>query len=388
MDEPARALGVASIARPVRRRLASVGLMAFVVWLTGAKDLAAQATGESSTILGRVVDAASGEPLVNAIVAVPARSIAVLSSEDGSFRLERVPTGTQILRVQQFGYAELVEVVTVAGPTLDVVIELQPAPLPVQGLDVVVEGSMTLAGRVVDGDSGQPISGAYVWLGTEERGGLSDAGGAFHFDAVATGPVLIQAEAVGYGRQYLPYYLFESAAAPQITMYADSAVLRGLPLAEQRLHGRRNASPGVVMVLDRTELATRPADNARLFVDKYTLARMVACSGAARSHWCVDAGGEPLEAVVCIDGEVMMGGLDDLQRYRPHELYMVEVYGVRGTSVRAYTYAFMEELARSGVELMGAEPEAQRAGVDGVGWQTRGPEPSAVEAASWLATRC
>ena len=65
-----------------------------------------------------------------------------------------------------------------------------------------------------------------------------------------------------------------------------------------------------------------------------------------------------MESVVCIDGELAPGGLDDLQRYRPHELRLLEVWGSDGLTVRAYTHAFIEEMARDTYALLPAERDA------------------------------
>jgi len=60
------------------------------------------------TLSGVVVDAVSGVGIQNAVVSIPSRALAVLTGVDGSFELRNVPTGTQVLLVQQFGYGELV----------------------------------------------------------------------------------------------------------------------------------------------------------------------------------------------------------------------------------------------------------------------------------------
>ena len=80
--------------------------------------------------------------------------------------------------------------VTGEGALLE--LRLDPAPVAVEGVDVSVEGAMSLGGRVMNGGTGRPIPGVYVWLPGEERGVLSDSAGGFGFDAVPTGPQLVQ----------------------------------------------------------------------------------------------------------------------------------------------------------------------------------------------------
>ena len=336
-------------------------------------------TPSAATVSGVVLDAESGAPLRSAIVSIPSRSRAVLSADDGTFQLRSVPVGTHVFRVRQFGYRDLEQVVVVTeGGTL-LELRLDPAPVAVEGVDVSVEGAMALGGRVIDGGTGRSLPGVYVWLPGEERGVLSDSVGGFGFDAVPTGPQLVQVEAAGYGRQYVPVVVRPPLEPLEIVMQPDSAVLAGLPVVEQELRGRRNAYLGNVFAMGSERLARVPADDARLAVQNFTLARVVPCTGPARSHWCVSVGGRPMESVVCIDGELAPGGLDDLQRYRPHELRLLEVWGTDGLTVRAYTHAFIEEMARDTYALLPAEPDARRAGTEGQGWATRGADGTRVE---------
>ena len=88
------------------------------------------------------------------------------------------------------------------------------------------------------------------------------------------------------------------------------------------------------------------------------------------SHWCVDVGGAAVEPRVCIDGARAWGGIDVLQTYRPHELALLEVYGTKGLTIRAYTNGHMEALARENRSVLGEEPGPQREGIGGLGWST------------------
>jgi hypothetical protein len=49
---------------------------------------------------------------------------------------------------------------------------------------------------------------------------------------------------------------------------------------------------------------------------------------------------------VYIDEALLVGGLLQLETYRPHELYLVEVYS-SGSEIRAYTHHFVERMART-----------------------------------------
>jgi hypothetical protein len=190
---------------------------------------------------GVVVDATSEVAIQNAVVSIPSRALAVLTGVDGSFRLRNVPTGTQILLVQQFGYGELVRAVVVRESSSRLEFSLQPSPIEIESLTVTVDGALTVLGRVVDGVSGRPMRGVYVWLTKHQRGTSTDDVGAFVFPAVPTGPLLIQVEHVGYGRRYVPVVAAPPWTPMVISLQPDRAVIEGVPLVNYWLRGRRNA---------------------------------------------------------------------------------------------------------------------------------------------------
>jgi hypothetical protein len=65
----------------------------------------ANAQRESATLEGRVVDAASGAPVASAEISLVVRNPArARTSEDGTFRLTRLPAGVHLLTVRALGY--------------------------------------------------------------------------------------------------------------------------------------------------------------------------------------------------------------------------------------------------------------------------------------------
>ena len=82
--------------------------------------LSAQSTG---TVVGSVTDASTMEPIVGATVSIA--ETGAVTDANGRFIITQVPAGDHILRVQQIGYAEATEEVTVvAGETVTVEINL------------------------------------------------------------------------------------------------------------------------------------------------------------------------------------------------------------------------------------------------------------------------
>lgn len=335
-------------------------------------------------VRGTLIDATSGQPIEGGVVSVPAQARGTLSRDDGTFELVAVPAGVQIVRVQRIGYAELTRMIEAADGMEPLRLLLEAVAVPVEGVDVTVDGFATVSGVVVDGATGMPMPGVHVWLPTEEQGVATDSAGTFHVPGVALGPSLVQLERVGYGRQLRPITVSPDAPPVQLYMQPDSAVLAGLPAVSSALRGRRNSVPTVVIAFDAERLRRTGVDDARLVVQNFTHTHVVACQGVARSHWCVEVKGRAIEPNVCIDGVPAWGGLDELQKIRPHELYLVEVYGLTGGTIRAFTHAYIEAMARAEEGVLADEPAAQRAGVDGLGWSNgRRSGPT-----RWLGNRC
>lgn len=367
------------------RRLLVLPLACALITLCAAADAEAQSSLTARVALrGVLVDAATGEAIEGGVVSIPAQARGALSRADGTFELAGVPEGVQILRVQRIGYAEATRVIDVVADLAPLRITLDASPVSVEGVDITVDGRANVSGVVIDGGTGAPMADVLVWLPREEAASATDSLGRFTFPDVELGPSLLQVERAGYGRLYRPISVAPDAASLHVVLEPDSVVLRSLPVVERELRVRRNRVPTVVVAMDHQRLSLLPAADARLAVQNFTHTRVVACQGAARSHWCVDVGGRAVEPNVCLDGVPAWGGLDALQQLRPHDLYLLEVYGIDGRTVRAYTHEYMENLARDQTGPVPDEPAAQREGVEGLGWSNGRAETSEL----WTGARC
>ncbi|MEO6525769.1 MAG: carboxypeptidase-like regulatory domain-containing protein, partial [Gemmatimonadaceae bacterium] len=72
------------------------------------------ALAQTGTVVGRVVDVATGAPVIVAQVAVKGASAATLVDSDGRFRLTSIPSGTRALVARALGYAPVAIAFTVA----------------------------------------------------------------------------------------------------------------------------------------------------------------------------------------------------------------------------------------------------------------------------------
>ncbi|WP_053843185.1 carboxypeptidase regulatory-like domain-containing protein [Paracidovorax avenae] len=161
-------------------------------FLTAAalRALAAEppATPVAAALAGRVVDAASGQPLAGATVELSgAAAQAATSGAQGAFRFSGLAAGRYELRVTLAGYAALVRPAELAtGQQLDL------------GLLALAGTSTTgaIRGQVLDA-SGTPVGDALVALDAG-AGARTDTQGRYRIDGVAPGPVGLTASRDGF----------------------------------------------------------------------------------------------------------------------------------------------------------------------------------------------
>jgi len=106
--------------------------------IPGLEMAEVQQTGQ---VVGTVVDAQDGRPLVGVQIQVVATSQGTLTDADGRFTLGNVPAGDQELRIQRLGYASLIRTVTVVqGETQVLALRMTPTALSLAEVVVTVTG--------------------------------------------------------------------------------------------------------------------------------------------------------------------------------------------------------------------------------------------------------
>jgi TonB-linked SusC/RagA family outer membrane protein len=114
--------------RLLGRTAALLGLL-----LVPALPATAQSTG---TVTGRVVDAATQQPLVGAQVLIEGTGLGGLANDDGTYLILNVPAGSHVVQAQMIGYSSQSARVTVeAGQTATVNLTLSQSAI---GLDQIV----------------------------------------------------------------------------------------------------------------------------------------------------------------------------------------------------------------------------------------------------------
>jgi len=101
----------------------------------GAQD---RDVGEPA-LVGRVIDATTGTPIVGAFVHLDQEKWGVLTGEGGHFRLTGVPAGVITVVVEQLGYVELAKADLVPRESTPVVLALEPDPVLLEGIQVVTD---------------------------------------------------------------------------------------------------------------------------------------------------------------------------------------------------------------------------------------------------------
>lgn len=198
-----------------------------------------------------------------------------------------------------------------------------------------------LAGVVSD-PAGRPLSGVFVSEAGAKWGVLTGADGRFTLPGMGPGTVHLAAELIGYETLS---WTGEPAPGEAVVLVLEPrpVLLEGLTVVADRFASRRRAVPVSVRAFDRTTLSTSPHANVLDFLRSRGGTSLVSCQGTW-SAFCVRTRGRLVEPSVWLDESPVLGGLDYLAMFQPHELYLVEVYGA-GRHIRAYTNHYMERAA-------------------------------------------
>lgn len=94
---------------------------------------------EHVTIRGMVVDANTGEPVPTTVVRMAHPERSVMAGADGRFSLSHVPVGSRTLVFEQLGYTRLTVTREFGPEGAPIVVELEPQPVVLEGLDVMVD---------------------------------------------------------------------------------------------------------------------------------------------------------------------------------------------------------------------------------------------------------
>ena len=164
------------------------------------------------TITGRVIDQATGRPVVN--VGVGAENAGdgpsnwTTADRDGRYALTGIAPGAYRIKAsaQEKGYIEVFYPDTPYWDDADLV--LVSGTEDVAGIDFALRQGAILSGRVTDAQTGQPVARLSVGAHSEEGGpggfGQTRFDGVYTIEGLAPGRYVIKVEGddLGYARQY------------------------------------------------------------------------------------------------------------------------------------------------------------------------------------------
>lgn len=204
-----------------------------------------------------------------------------------------------------------------------------------------------ITGRVLDASSGEPVDQAMVSLESLGWGVFTDGRGRFRMSDVPSGTGVLLVERLGYGSATVDVEVGREGADVTVRLPPDPVVLEGVSVVTNRFERRRKATSVSVRAFDQSDLLSSGVFPSVLdFIETRAGVPMVDCPPRARSFNCVLVRGQRREVGVYIDEAPAVGGLDQLETYRPGDFYMIEVFA-GGRHIRAYTHSFMRRAAQS-----------------------------------------
>ncbi|HEY0035443.1 MAG TPA: hypothetical protein VGB66_02085 [Longimicrobium sp.] len=209
-----------------------------------------------------------------------------------------------------------------------------------------------VAGRVVDGQSGDPVRGASIGWGRRVLA-FTDSAGGFAIPAGRTGDTLVVYR-IGYDT--LRTGAWTGGAPLELRLNPDTIVLQGL-----RVMSRRITGPGRLvgddMIGDHFRAyGLRGGGNTLTVVENAFGYRRVPCpvppEESTPPQYCSMIRGEAEAITLYLDGVRFPGGLDLLADFPLHLVYHIEGFDA-GRVVVVYTNGFAETAARN---AMAARP--------------------------------
>jgi hypothetical protein len=121
----------------LKRRLVTVALVMLGTLAVPSRS-AAQDTGPRGSLTGRVVNAATQQPIEGALVIVVGTALSARTARDGAFRLPFVPPGIYSVTARAIGYRPFVQadVVVGSGKPYELNVMLAPAPILLEAVEV------------------------------------------------------------------------------------------------------------------------------------------------------------------------------------------------------------------------------------------------------------
>ena len=323
------------------RRVASVLLGVISAGLAGS-GAAQEPEPKTVRISGRVIDAATGDPLPGAVLVVEGTEIRLETDPGGNFELNAIPLGFYRLRLSHPGYDPVVDDFPVVSDR-GFVLAMHPArEAPEAGEGRAGVGVMTgIMGILTASDDGSPLVGAAVRVDSGRGGVLTDERGGFTLDGLAPGLHIVEFAQIGYATRsdtvrVLPGHM----TSVQASLSVDPVDLDPLRVVVERREAAlqdagfyERRADGWGKFFDREDIETRaPAEMTDLFTGipgvtvetRGTRRKVVLRSGRVTlsNGYCYPR--VFLDGILVHDGGREAAGIDDL--VNPDAVAGIEVY--------------------------------------------------------------
>lgn len=177
---------------------------------------------QPSAVQGELRSAATGEPLVGALVS--SDTLEVATDDAGRFRFEEIDSGARTFMITAGGYVGLtLSLILSPGETADLgTIELDSLDAP---------DTVTFQGNVSDLSSNEPIEGASVSVGDQST--TADGDGHYTIAGLAVGEITVAVSAEGY-RTRSRTFTIQTGGTAEVSIGLEPRVRRGLRLSALR----------------------------------------------------------------------------------------------------------------------------------------------------------
>ena len=310
------------------------------------RDNSAQQTG-TSVIRGRVVSAATGEPLRKARVTLLVNIPAVFTDNEGRFAFTNLPAGRYTVSARKTGYATTIYGAAQAGsPPIAVEVASRAT---VDGIEIRMPKGAAISGHVID-QFGDPIERAFVTAQRLTRAGglpnlvtqaatMTDDLGEYRLGGLPAGSFIISARVPVTGGPLL------SVTAPDGNFQMASVTIVG-GVSTMTFAGPRGATyyPGGPSLSRAQPITVHPGDEAAS-IDFTALPT----SPATVSVTLLDPGGNPVGGMAAIarEGDPSLTGEGRAMPVRPPATavtlepgeWVMFAKGKEGAATRRFTAA-------------------------------------------------
>ena len=170
-------------------------LLMLLAFSLGPGPSSAQATIETVSIRGRIVDAVTREPIPGVMVNLANGRIRLVTGASGEFAIDAIASGVYKLELSHAAYQpSMGDLAVVQDGEFET--SMAPVGAAIEGLDDAF--ATGLAGIVMDRQTGRPLSGVAVVVPNRQRSAVTDLQGRFTIEDLPAGRHQVEFSMLGY----------------------------------------------------------------------------------------------------------------------------------------------------------------------------------------------